>query len=423
MRGRVRARGSSGPGATAVRSAWISTSSTSSGSSGVEPIGSGRRRPAARAAYDARPPSATSPRWAASSSAAHHLVGARRRPARALPGDVRDDATPGRCRSPAPRRGRARPGRSSVIARVSGAIRLVSSGSRALRALPRVVARADQERQPLGLQPRGRQRAASAAAAGSSHQLSNASVGVHAGLPSASGQVASSPAAAATSTSSAVAGSSSCTTSAAALRSRTATAPVRSADRRSGAPVVDQQLHPAYDVERRAGRGAVDQVGGTLGRRDAPAVRRRARASCARRAARSAPRPGIARGPADRGRAVRAPAAPRPGVVRLGRRDRVPGRSRHRPRREPVSTCSSIARAARETLADQRRDLGPAYARSSGAGPTATRARRALRSAVAARRRPPTPAPGRAARRQAPSTAARSALRMCHEFGFGGVAR
>ena len=65
--------------------------------------------------------------------------------------------------------------------------------------------------------------------AASPHHASNASVGVHAGLPSGSGQVASRPAAAATSIRRAVVGSSSWAKSAAAFRSRTARAPVRRA--------------------------------------------------------------------------------------------------------------------------------------------------------------------------------------------------
>ncbi len=115
-----------------------------------------------------------------------------------------------------------------VIARVSGAIRLVSSGSSALRALPassRVPTRNGSRSVPSHADATRAHRTA----AGSSHQVSNASVAVHAGLPSESGQVASSPAAAATSTTSAVAVSSSWANSAAALRSRTATAPVRRA--------------------------------------------------------------------------------------------------------------------------------------------------------------------------------------------------
>ena len=116
----------------------------------------------------------------------------------------------------------------SVIVRVSGAIRLVSSGSRALRALP-ASSRVPTRKGSRSVSSHAVARRCQRAAAGRSHHPSNTSVGVHDGLPSASGQVASSPAAAATSTSSAVADSSSCTTSADALRSRTATAPVRSA--------------------------------------------------------------------------------------------------------------------------------------------------------------------------------------------------
>ena len=360
----MRARGSSGPGATAVRSAWIRTSSTSSRqqrqSSADQP---GRRRPAGRGRTTRGRRAPVSPRWAASSSAADHLVGARRWPARALPGDAGDE------------RGRSGAGREHLArgelgqrgqrhrARLGGdpAGQL---GVEGVARLARVVARADEVRQPLGLQP-GRREALPAIGrrlvAPGVERLGRRPRGVAVGVRPGRQQPG---------------------------RRRDLDQQRRrrlvelgdvggrlevahrhgaraERDRRSGAPVVDQQLHPAYDVERGARGRAVDLVGGALGGRDLgryvdPLPRRVAAAHRDLHLARAR-----ARAVAARARAGRATAAPRPGVVGLGGRDRLPRRARvgltragldvveHRPRGRATARSSSARTSAGVRPADR----------------------------------------------------------------------
>ena len=247
---------------------------------------------------------------------------------------------------------------ASVIARVSGATRLVSSGSSALRVLP-ASSRVPTRNGSRSVSSQARASSVQRSAAGSSHQVSKASVGVQAGLPSGSGQVARSPAAAATSTTSAVVGSSSWANSAAAFRSRTARAPLRRATGGCGAPVVDQQLHPAYRLERGARRGVVHLRGVSLGRRHLgrdvdPVARGVAAAQRDLHLARHAheTRPTRHQQPARQQLLGRA-RAPRPGVI--ARRADPASASP-----EPASTCSSIARAAGDSSGQQTARPPPA---------------------------------------------------------------
>ena len=227
---------------------------------------SGRRRPAERrrTTRGRRAPPARA--WAASSSAATTW-------------SVRDGGRRGRCQAtcatseagPVPVASTWPEGSSaravSVIVRVSGAIRLVSSGSRALRALP-ASSRVPTRNGSRSVSSHAVARRCQRSAAGRSHHPSNASVGVHDGVavgvrpgrqqPGRGGDLDQQ------------------------RRRRLVElhdvgrclevahrhGPRAERDGRSGAPVVDEQLHPAYDVERRARGGSVHLVGGALGRRD-----------------------------------------------------------------------------------------------------------------------------------------------------------
>ena len=195
-----------------------------------------------------------------------HLVGARRRPARALPGDVRDE----RGRSGAGRQHLARGelGQSGQRHRAGlGCDPAGQLGVEGVARLARVVARADEERQPLRLHPRRRQ----AMPARGGRQVAppvervgrgpgRVAVGVRPGReqPGRGGHLDEQ------------------------RRRRLVElddvgrclevahrhGPRAERDGRSGAPVVDEQLHSAYDVERRARRGSVHLVGGAFGGRD-----------------------------------------------------------------------------------------------------------------------------------------------------------
>ena len=118
--------------------------------------------------------------------------------------------------------------------------------------------------------------------------------------------------------------------------------------RPSGRPRARRAVRPRRRRPRRRGRPAWRPARRWRSR----AVRRSARAWCVRRAARSAPRPGRGPAAADPARAARARAAPR-----LGSRPR-PGEIARRAEPasaspEPASTCSSIARAAGDSWASR----------------------------------------------------------------------
>ena len=364
-----------------------------------------RRQPAEAGRRPAPPPRSTAQAtWSARVA----------RPARPQPGDPRAPATAARCRWPAPRPSGSSASTSSVIRRLSTWACAASSGASAFHALPAGSRGPDQAGHPRAVQPGAGQPRPSARRRGRATQASKASVGIQAGLPSASAPVASSPAAAATSTTSAAVGlvdvqraggrlEVAHAEAAAAQRARRVRCPTGPAAARRGGP--PRTPRPA------AARSTMRLVA-VRGRR-ARARRRPAPAWCARRAARGPTSPGSTTTPPPRGTSSLRASSSSAGVRGVRGQHGVPRGAGGRPRRR----CRRRARAARGPARTARRAAArppPAGGGSAERGcsplspaaapppsPSATPL-----SGAQALRRTPRPGPGRAAARSAASTSA-----------------
>ena len=191
-----------------------------------------------------------------------HLVGAGARSPGPQPGDPRRPARAARCRWPAPAPAGRSASSSSAIRRLSAWASAASSGASAFHALPagsRVPTRpgirgvcqpGPHQRRPsarrrAGRPTRRRRRWAPRPGCRRRRTAVGEQPGRGASLDDQRGRRPRRRAACA----------------AVALRSRTASPPLRSAPGGSGAPVVEQQLHAAYRLERGARGGPVDQRG------------------------------------------------------------------------------------------------------------------------------------------------------------------
>ena len=348
-----------GPGATAVRSACSSTWSTGSGSSAGERLLRRlvARRPAARGRTTPARPSPVTPERRGLGQRPEHLVGAGPRAARPLPAQQRDQRRARRCpaarHSPVGERRRARPASSR---RVSAMCTPASSGASAFQALP---AGSREPTRPgiRGLSSQVRASPAQRSAGGRSTQVSTRSVGSQTGLPSRSAAVASSPAEAAVSTSSATVASSRCSAVAVALQVAHAQAAAAQRGRRLGAPQVEQQLQPAYRLERRAA-GHARRPAARIAR-SWPGPGTSSTGSTVVRPPRSASptSPGTTTVPVPRGTSSRRESSSSAGVAASSGSTvcRPPSVVASPP---AASTCSSIARAGSDSSAEPRRDLG-----------------------------------------------------------------
>ena len=213
------------------------------------------------------------------------------------------------------------------------------------------------------------------------------------------------------STSSAAVGSSTCSAAAVALQVADAEPAAAQRRRRLGAPVVEQQLDPAYRLERRAGS-----------HRGRPALVARPRwpasgTSSAGSRSSGPPRRAMPDLAGQHHRAAAAGHQQPPGEQLLGGRrgvlgqHGVPGRSvvasppgQRRARAAPGPASESSASCAATAAGVGGLGELPAAARSRRRSGRRS-APRPRRSAAAARRGTPRPAPGRAAGRRAPATA------------------
>ena len=340
---------SSGPGATAVRSAWSRMWSTGSGSSGASAAIAAAWSPATRARpWVESPPSPATPSSSASPTAQATCRS-------------RDRGRRGRCQatratsegSPVPLASTAPSGSpahaSRVIRRLSTWKVLESSGARALTPLPawsRVPTRPGSRGEASQATASSAQRSAIASVV----HTSKASVGSQTPSPSGASPWASRPAAAATSTSSAVVVSSTWSRAAAALRSRTPSPPLR---RAAGGAV--PHWSSSSSTRRTASKAAPDAVRST--RADARSVVAGAGASSTGSRVVRPPRrarptsPGTCTSPSPRGTSSRAASSSSAGVVAS------PGRTAAAAPVAPVppwaSTWSSRARAAGESAASR----------------------------------------------------------------------
>ena len=372
--------------------------------------------PASRSrAYDARPSSPVTPRTAASVTRPEHLVGAAPRPARPLPAQQRDHRRHAGARRPGTSPGGQRRQRRQ---RHRAGLGHVAAGQLGRQRVPRLaggVAGPDQPRHPRAVQPgagqpgpplRGRPQHPGVDQVG--RQPHRVAAGVGGGGQQAGGR-----------------GdldeqrhrsvSSTCSCRGGRLEVAHAEAAAAQRRRRLGAPQVEQQLEPAYRLERRARRGAVD-----LAARCAPSTpstgtsSTRSTVVCPPRSA-SPTSPGTTTEPVPRGTSSRrasSSSAGRGGV--LGQHG-VPGVVGGR----LATGCQDVLehRPGRlGQLGQQPGDLGGSSASGAEQGrspltppPARRSAPRRPRSAAAARRSTPRPGPGRPAGRSPAATAAGSA--------------
>ena len=322
-------------------------------------------------------------------------------PARSQPADPLHQRRRRPSRRRAPRRRAPRPARAAPGARASSASPLDSSGASAFHDLPAASREptSDGTRLLASQPPTSR---AQRSAIGRPDQTSNSSVGSHDGVPSASAASAISPADRATSTTRAAPGLVDVQLARDRLEVAHCQAAAAQHARRLDAPVVEQQLHPAYDVEGGARRRV--RATSAASRCDVARSGTSSTGSVVVRPPRRASptSPGRTTEPPSRGTSRRRLISSSAGRARPRAGDTVRRAAPVVPSPPWASTWRSSAVAAGLSSASRAVDLGGrgrlGARRAAGRwpDPAGRASRRPRRSARGCRRAPPRPAPGRA---------------------------